>query len=269
MDTNGSASPPPATPLQPARALIVAAAGVMGMASTGAFVAGLGLRGIVAIGTLLLALPALAVVSARPELRRSVLGRAVSARTLGLTAALGAMLWVASIGLMELQSLAFPPTPEYLDAFRQLHAALAPRGPLDALVSVLVIAVLPGFCEELVVRGIVLPSLARPLGGVLAVVVSALLFAAMHFDPYRFFFTLAVGLGLGLVRLRTGSLWPPVVAHVTLNTLTFAVAPLVDDPSQPYQPQPLLGLACLVAGTALATPLLWLLGRRAGTDSAA
>jgi hypothetical protein len=47
------------------------------------------------------------------------------------------------------------------------------------------------------------------------------------------------------------------VAHFTLNTLTFLIAPLVDDPSQTtYEPQPLLGLAFLFAGAAGALPLL-------------
>jgi membrane protease YdiL (CAAX protease family) len=92
------------------------------------------------------------------------------------------------------------------------------------------------------------------------VVASAFLFAAMHLDAYRLLFTFTVGFVLGMLRLRTGSLWPSIFAHVTLNALTFAIAPLVDDPAQPYTPQPALGLACLVAGAALAWPLLLALG---------
>jgi membrane protease YdiL (CAAX protease family) len=183
---------------------------------------------------------------------------------------------------MEMQSIVVPPRQEYLDGFRALHHALAPSGPADVLASLAVIAVLPGLCEELVVRGVLLPSLvagllssfermgrslnpeygatsrSRVSAGAThgAVLMSAVLFAAMHADPYRFLFTLTIGLVLGVLRLRTGSLWSPVAAHVTLNALTFFVAPLVDDPSQPYTPQPVLGLLCLVAGAAVAGPLL-------------
>ena len=60
----------------------------------------------------------------------------------------------------------------------------------------------------------------------------------------------------GALRLSTGSLWPSVLAHLSLNTLTFLVAPYVDDPSQPYTPSPRLGFLCLVAGSAVAWPLL-------------
>jgi membrane protease YdiL (CAAX protease family) len=161
---------------------------------------------------------------------------------------------------MELQSAVWPPDPAYLVLFRSFHRALAPDGPLDALVSVTVIAVLPGVCEELVVRGVLLPSLAAALPATGAVVVSAALFAAMHGDAFRFAFTFVVGLVFGALRLRTGSLWSTVMAHVTLNTLTFLIAPLVDDPGQAYTPQPGLGLACLLAGAAVAWALLRALG---------
>jgi membrane protease YdiL (CAAX protease family) len=224
----------------------------------------LGLRGQIALGTVLLAVPTALALLARPPAWRAALGSApVSPRRAGLSALLGATLWVFSLGLMEVQSLVSPPPPEYLDSFRALHRALAPSGPLDALVALTVIAVLPGLCEELVVRGALLPSLVRPLGPGLAVASSAFLFAAMHLDPYRFLFTFVVGLVLGVVRLATGSLRPPILAHLTLNALTFAIAPLVDDPSQPYAPQPALGLACLVAGVALTVLLLKALPREA------
>lgn len=244
---------------------MVTALGVAAMFASGLLAPrlrlGLGLRGQIAFGTVLLALPALAALVARPPAWRAALGPGVVAhRTAALSTLLGAALWVGSIGLMEMQSLVSPPPPAYLDAFRAIHHALAPRGPLDTLVSLAVIAILPGLCEELVVRGVLLPSLVRPMGAAGAVVGSAFLFAAMHADPYRFLFTLTVGLVLGVLRLRTGSLWPPIFAHVTLNALTFAIAPLLDDPTQPYTPQPALGLACLVAGAAVAWPLLRALG---------
>jgi len=244
----------------------VTALGVTAMFGSGLLAArlglGLGLRAQVALGTFLLAVPALLALVARSGAWAAAIGPvAVPHRTAALATLLGAALWVASLGLMEVQSLVSPPPPEYLEAFRAIHRALAPSGPLDTLVSLAVIAVLPGLCEELAVRGALLPSLVRPLGVLGAVGASAFLFAAMHLDAYRFLFTFTVGFVLGVMRLRTGSLWPSVFAHVTLNALTFAIAPLVDDPSQPYTPQPVLGLACLVVGTALAAPLLRALRR--------
>ena len=266
MRADGSASP---SPIEVPSALAVTALGVAAMVASPQLSQGLsldlGLRAQVALGTLLLALPAAAFLLARPAAARAALGASsVSRRSTALSALLGAGLWVGSIGLMETQSLAFPPPAETLELFRRLHAALAPSGPLDALVSIGVIALLPALCEELVMRGVLLPSLAAAVPAAPAVVLTAGAFALIHFDPVRLLFTFVLGLVLGFLRLRTGSLWPPVVVHLTLNTLTFAVAPLVDDPSAPYTPQPVLGFACLLAGAAVAWPLLRALGREPG-----
>ena len=246
----------------PALGVAVTLAGVAAMMVGGVLLAtrsGLGLRAQIAMGTLLLAVPALTVLLLvrRDSWRDAIALQALPPRVAGLSVLLGGALWILSIGLMEMQSLVLPPPAEYLEAFRTIHRALAPRNALDALVSVAVIAIGPGLAEEIVTRGILLPSLLRALRPWGAVLISALLFAAMHLDLYRFLFTLTIGLVLGAVRLRSGSLWPPIVAHVTLNSLTFLVAPLVDDPAQAtYEPQPLLGAACLVIGVAFTLPLL-------------
>ncbi len=246
-------------------ALALTALGIVAMVGGATSLArsGLSLRPQIALGTLFLALPSLAALAVAPRRWPAVAGRPATGRMLSLSFLLGAALWVASAGLMEVQSLVAPPSQQYLDAFRALHHALAPRNAADALVSIVVIAVLPGLCEELVVRGVCLPSLAAVLRGGVAgpVVLTALLFAAIHLDPYRFAFTFALGLVFGLVRLATRSLWPSVVAHLTLNTLTFLVAPFVDDPTQAYTPNAGLGALCLLAGSAVAWPLLGALTR--------
>lgn len=258
MSLPGSESP---RPLEPALALAVAATGFAAMLA-GPLQAqrlglGLGIRSQVAMGTVLLAFPALLTLIARPGAGRAAVGEgAVPVRTTRLSVALGAALWVGSIGLLEMQSLVFPPPAETLDLFRRLHAALAPSSLLDGLVSLAVIALLPALSEELVMRGVLLPSLAARTGAAPAVLLTAAIFALIHLDPIRLLFTFVLGVLLGLLRLRTRSLWPSVVVHSTLNALTFAIAPLVDDPTQPYAPQPALGLLCLAVGTALAWPIL-------------
>jgi membrane protease YdiL (CAAX protease family) len=173
-----------------------------------------------------------------------------------LCAALGAGLWLASLGLLELQYTVWRPPPEYIEGFRRLHEMLKPRGPLDALFSLLAIAVMPALCEEAVIRGLLLPSLRSRLPALLAVVLSSLVFALMH-DAYRRPFTFAVGLVLGALRLHTGSLLPSLIAHATLNAMTFGAAPLLDDPEQPLpDPRPLLGAALLLTGCALSAYLV-------------
>ncbi len=262
MSQNGSL---PARPLSPITALVVTLLGVAAMFA-GALLARdwrLPLPTAVALGTVLLALPAGLVLSSRRPALRAAIGATPTTRALVLSCLLGGALWVASIGLIELQSLLLPPSPEYIAGMRALHDALAATGP-QMLVSLAIIALLPGLCEELVVRGALLPSLAARMPAAIAVLLSAGLFALMHWDVYRSTFALAIGLVFGCLRLWTRSLWPCVVAHATLNSLTYLLAPYLDDRSQTYTPHPVLGLACLVAGAAVALPLVRRLARPGG-----
>jgi CAAX protease family protein len=217
-----------------------------------------GLRATLVGSEVLLMLPGLAAQLAwvrrkLPEALALRIGRPLAL----LAAATGLVLWVGSLGLLELQYTVWAPPEGYLETFRRLHSELRPTGPFDAVLSVLAIAVAPALCEEVLNRGVVLPSLLRPLGPAGAVVGSAIVFGLMHVDLYRLPFTFAVGLALGVLRLITGSLSASIVAHATLNTLTFVTAPWLDDPTQPMpDPQPLLGAALFVLGTAGTLALL-------------
>ncbi|MGA0122803.1 MAG: type II CAAX prenyl endopeptidase Rce1 family protein, partial [Gaiellales bacterium] len=55
-----------------------------------------------------------------------------------------------------------------------------------------------------------------------AVIVSAGAFGLVHFQPDAFPTLFALGLILGLLRLRTRSIWPPIVLHAANNGLAFA-----------------------------------------------
>jgi membrane protease YdiL (CAAX protease family) len=178
-------------------------------------------------------------------------------RTVFLAVIGGGFFWLTSYGLLELQNAFWPPPPDYLEGFRRLFEALRPTGPLDWAFSMAAIAVAPAVAEEVVNRGITLPSLRRPLGDGGAVAVSAVVFGLMHWDLYRLPFTLTMGLALGALRVRAGSLVPGILAHATVNALTFSVAPFLEDPAQPLpDPRPLLGAAVLLAGGALSVRLI-------------
>jgi membrane protease YdiL (CAAX protease family) len=252
--------------------------------------------GAVALGWLLMTGSTIALVHARVSLRPTLLiaelsllapglaafavlglgGRAglglagVAPRVLGLSALAGMALWGLSYGVFETQYVFWKPPAGYLEAFRQLHDKLRPAGPADALLSVLAIAVGPAVCEELLFRGALLPSLARTLGAPGGVAAASLLFGVIHLDftsgavpsAYRVPFAIVIGVALGALRLVTGSLVPPMLAHAIVNTITFVAAPLTDDPSAGLpDPQPLLGFTTLAAGGLATAYLLRVLGR--------
>ena len=246
------------------------------MAAQGlALQAGFGLRPTLFLAELTLATPGVLALALLGRSLRPALGLLGPEPRLALLAVWsGIAFWVASLGLFELQYAVWAPPPGFLEAFRLLHKALKPEGPLDALLSVTAIAVAPAVCEEILFRGVILPSLLRSLGAGGAILASAGLFGLIHLDAtggaasaltaYRVPFALAVGLGLGLLRVRTGSLWPSLIAHATLNTITFAVAPFADDPSRGLPaPEPWKGAGLLVFGLlGFHFALRWLRGSR-------
>ena len=250
MDTGGSV--PGRTTVPPVLALGSVIVGLVAMPLVMVMALPRGMRFALVLSELVLVAPGVLAVVACGVPWRDLMDRwPLDRRTAVLMLAAGASLWVGSLGLLELQYAVWAPSPGYLEAFRRLHEALRPDGPLDALVSVAAIALVPAACEELLVRGIVLPSLLRVTRPSAAIAISAVLFAVIHLDPYRTVFTLVLGLALGYLRVRTGSLAACVLAHAALNAMTFAVVPFADDPSQGLpDPRPLVGLAMLLAGSA-------------------
>jgi len=214
----------------------------------------LGLRSTLIACELALASPALlalALPAARP-----ILGlRRIGALTLLAAAASGAALWAASLGVLELQYAFWAPPPGYLQDFQRLHEALRPHGALDLAFSITAIAVSPAVCEELLFRGLALPALRPAIGTAGAVAGSSVLFALIHLDfssgrptLYRVPFALVVGVGFALLRLRTGSLLPSMLAHALVNTTTFLAA-LQETAGTDLPPsRPLFGAAMLAAG---------------------
>lgn len=234
MSRHGS-DPKLAPPFSPWLAPVAVFLGVAAMALAVRPAARLGLRPAIVLSELALVAPGLLL--AFLATRGRSLGDALSglSRTgIVLSALVGATAWAGSLGLMGLQALVWEPPAGYLEAFLRLHQALRPSGPLDALASALTIAAAPALCEELLFRGLALPALAPRLGSAGAVVTSSLLFGLIHLDQiaggvsfYRVPFAIAVGLVFGALRVRTGGLAACTIAHLTLNTITFAIVALL------------------------------------------
>ncbi|MFC1526463.1 type II CAAX prenyl endopeptidase Rce1 family protein, partial [Candidatus Latescibacterota bacterium] len=82
------------------------------------------------------------------------------------------------------------------------------------------IVIAPGVCEEAFFRGFVLTSLAAHRSIRVGVVGSALLFAALHLNPWQLPALVLFGLFLGLLVHWTHSIYPAIVAHMTNNLLS-------------------------------------------------
>ncbi len=92
------------------------------------------------------------------------------------------------------------------------------------LVPIVLLTLLQTSSEELLFRGVLLSALLRRMRAARAVAVSAVLFALVHLPDLRWLWyavpNLALlGAALAWLRLRSGSLWPAVIAHACNNLL--------------------------------------------------
>ena len=102
-----------------------------------------------------------------------------------------------------------------------LELVLRSQEPLSLTLLLLTTVVFAPLFEELVFRGALLPVLAQAYGRVLGVIVSALVFALAHLSVGEFPPLVVLGLGLALLRLSSGRLFPCVLMHSLWNGVTF------------------------------------------------
>ncbi len=82
-------------------------------------------------------------------------------------------------------------------------------------------ALLAPLFEEFLFRGVLLPVLVDKQGKILAVLVSAFVFALAHLSVGELPPLFVLGVGLALLRLSSGRLFPCVIMHALWNGITF------------------------------------------------
>ena len=105
-----------------------------------------------------------------------------------------------------------------------LDVVTSQRSSWDLISNILVFAVLAGICEEFFFQGALQPLLMNwtrnPHVGIL---LTALIFSALHFQFYGFIPRFLLGLYLGYLFYWSRSLWLPILAHVLHNALSILV----------------------------------------------
>ena len=96
---------------------------------------------------------------------------------------------------------------------------------LDLIVNIVVMAIAPAFCEELLFRGVIQNQLEKWCKNAhIAVWVAAIIFSAIHFQFYGFLPRMILGAALGYLLVYGKSLWLPIVAHALNNFMAVVVA---------------------------------------------
>lgn len=118
----------------------------------------------------------------------------------------------------------FPDTFNFDDVSRRATDLTdASTGAWIVLLGLIVIVGAP-FIEELVYRGMVQSGLMTSWGPRVGTIVTAILFAAIHFVPVEFPGLFAFALVLGWARNRTGVLGLAIVTHMAFNAAGLGLA---------------------------------------------
>lgn len=165
--------------------------------------------------------------------------------------------------IAALQEMIIPRSQDYQEIW---DAILIQFHQVPLAVTLLLVSILPGVCEELLFRGFLLHGLRKKLSTASAIILVGILFGAFHLDPYRFFPVTLLGILFGYMVVRTGSILTGMVAHSTNNAIAMLISYAVfkvqsqgislPDPStsadQLYAPEallsllPIIGIALLV-----------------------
>jgi len=92
-------------------------------------------------------------------------------------------------------------------------------GAIDYFSDIIDAAVATPIVEETMFRGLLFAALAQWLPAWLAALVSSLVFALWHQEPYRILPLTIMGLGFAYIYYRSATLWAPIAAHAFNNWL--------------------------------------------------
>jgi sodium transport system permease protein len=95
---------------------------------------------------------------------------------------------------------------------------------IGAWQALLVFAWLPAVCEELTFRGFILTGLQRRFRPRTAVLLSSFLFSLLQMNVFQFVPTFILGVVLGYLTTRCGSILPAMLFHLLYNTLLLGSA---------------------------------------------
>ena len=109
-----------------------------------------------------------------------------------------------------------PPPGWFMELFARLFDS-----DLGVWGGILRIVIIAPIVEEIIFRGLIMSGFSRIYNPVLAIFFSALLFALFHLNPWQFAAAFSLGLVLGWIRIRTGSVLACIAGHATHNGLVF------------------------------------------------
>ena len=133
-----------------------------------------------------------------------------------------------SLPVMIIVNLGYLSLLKYLFGMEMEQIIPLPQDVGQMIIGLLVIGIFAGVFEEVLFRGVILQGY-RELGAKRAIILTGFLFGMFHFDIQRFLGTFLLGILIGFIVYRTGSLISGIFAHVVNNSVILLLSFLSRD----------------------------------------
>ena len=154
------------------------------------------------------------------SLRKSLRLRMPHWTTIPLAILFGVTFHPTYVLISKLIHSLYPLSPETAAAMKPFTDQIASA---DWFSVVFLMAMIPAICEEIAFRGFIFGGLVRDNGKYRAILVTAVMFGISHGVLQQSIAATLMGLILGWITLRTGSLIPCMLVHVTNNALSVSM----------------------------------------------
>lgn len=158
---------------------------------------------------------------------------------------------VVAQAVFRLASLVIPVSQQMLE---RMGEQIMPVGEMPTWQLLIYLAVIPGICEELAFRGVLLHGLRRKFRPVMLIAVVGIIFGFFHVSLFRIAPTTALGMVLTAIAVMTGSIFPGMLLHAGNNAFAVLIGKAGFKPASFEWP-------LYVAAGAIFTLAMWIIYR--------
>lgn len=151
---------------------------------------------------------------------RGVDGRFLLLAAVGILGLQPVVQWLAQIN----QSMPLPEGIRMLEESQLQMIQKVLESNLGLGFNVVMLALVPAICEEVLFRGYAQRQFERASGAAGGILLSGVLFGVYHLRPSQVLPLIVIGLFLAYLTWRTGSLWPAILVHLLHNGIAVAMA---------------------------------------------
>lgn len=135
----------------------------------------------------------------------------------------GASTWVLASAWLAVQQMWMPMDEAFVEQSEKIMSWL---NGTPILTIVLLLAVIPAICEELIFRGYALSGVRSGMGRWGAILIIGIAFGVYHQSVHRLVTTVALGMLFAALVLQSRSVWTSMLAHVMHNSILILSATL-------------------------------------------